>query len=105
MTDNTDIWELRRGEILIGWLTVLDQDMTWYSADFEPTPEYETYRAIIELGSSIRNTDDAEAWNAWMESMRGLGLRLIRLRDQVILDDFLLYIDGDIADFRPRFDS
>ena len=105
MPHNTDIWELRHGETLIGTLTVTDDDMPWLSADFEPTPEFAPYRAIFNEGNSVRTADNADAWSAWNEKVRGLGLRLVRLSDQAVTSDFILYIDGHEAEFRPRFDS
>ncbi|MEO8607801.1 MAG: hypothetical protein ABI690_07975 [Chloroflexota bacterium] len=105
MTDDTDIWELRHGETLIGTLTVTDEDVTWFSATFEPTPEFAAYRPIFNEGSKIRTADNADAWAAWHEKVRGLGLRLVRLHNQTVTSDFILYIDGREADFRPRFDS
>jgi hypothetical protein len=30
-------------------------------------------------------------------------LRLVRLGDQAVASEFILYIDGREADFRPRF--
>jgi hypothetical protein len=105
MTDNTDIWQLRHGEALIGTLTIADEDLPWYSALFEPTPEYAAYRPIFEEGNRIRTADDADAFAAWQEKVRQLGLRLVRLHDQAVAGEFILYIDGSEADFRPRFDS
>ncbi len=106
MNDDTlDIWELRHGEVLIGTLTIVDQDMFWFSATFEPTPEYAVYRAIFEEGNRIRTADDPDSWTAWQKKVLGLGLRLVRLRDQAVASEFFLYIDGREADFRPRFDS
>jgi hypothetical protein len=105
VTDNTDRWELRHGEALIGTLTIVDQDMFWYSALFDPTPEYAAYRPIFEEGNSIRTADDPDAWGAWQKKVFALGLRLVRLRDQAVAGEFILYIDGNEAEFRPRFDS
>ena len=104
MTDNTDIWEVRHGDTLIGTLTVTDDDMPWLSADFEATPEFALYRTIFNEGNSIRTADDADAWATWHDKLRGLGLRLIRLGDQAVASEFILYIDGHEAEFRPRFD-
>jgi len=105
MTLNTDLWELRHGDELIGRLTIFDQDMFWYSALFDPMPEYAAYRPIFEEGNIIRTQDDADAFDAWYEKVRQLGLRLVRLRDQATADEFILYIDGNEAEFRPYFDS
>jgi hypothetical protein len=98
------IWELRHDETLIGTLTVIDDDIYWLSAEFSPTPDYAAYRSFFVEGNTIRTADDADAWSAWHEKLRGLGLRLIRLNDQATTSDFILYIDGNQADFRPRFD-
>jgi hypothetical protein len=105
MDDDLDIWELRHDNTLIGTLTIADEDSPWYSALFDPTPEFAAYRSIFDEGSRLRTAEDPDAWNAWQTKMHGLGLRLVRIQDQAATGDFLLYIDGREADFRPRFDS
>jgi hypothetical protein len=101
----TDTWELRHDHILIGKLTITDQDMFWYTATFEPTPSFAAYRAIFEEGNNLRVRDAGDAWTIWYEKVQSFGLRLVRLSDQASASEFILYIDGSDADFRPHFDS
>jgi hypothetical protein len=105
MNDESEIWELRRGDISIGTLNVTDQDVSWYSAQFEPTLEFALYSSIFEEGNGVRSGDDEPAWSTWRKKVHELGLRLIRLHDQAVASEFILYIDGSTADFRPHFDS
>lgn len=103
MSEEPEMWELWQGETVIGRLTVYDEDMGWYSARFEPTAAFDPLRALFSEGEQIRTGEDAERWQAWHERVRQLGLRLVRLSDSASTADFLLYIDGCDADFRPRF--
>lgn len=103
MSESAGIWELRQGETVIGRLTVYDEDMGWYSALFEPTPAFDPLRALFAEGAAIRTGEDADHWQSWNERVRQLGLQLVRLSDNASTADFLLYIDGRDADFRPRF--
>lgn len=105
MNDESEIWELRHGDIMIGTLHVTEQDMPWYNAQFEPTSEYAAYRPVFEQGNGVRSGDDPDAWTTWRKRVSDLGLRLIRLQDQAVAGEFILYIDGNTADFRPPFDA
>ena len=103
MSEAAETWELQQGETVIGRLTVYDEDMGWYSALFEPTPDFDPHRVLFAEGAAIRTGEDAERWQSWNERVRQLGLQLVRLSDNASTADFLLYIDGRDADFRPRF--
>lgn len=105
MSEEPEIWELRRGDVLVGRLAIYDQDMFWYTARFEPTAEFAAYRALFQEGAALREGDDPDRWAAWQEQVRGLGLTLVRLRDNAVTGEFILYIAGSAADFRPRFDQ
>jgi hypothetical protein len=105
MNDESEIWELRHGDVLIGTLQVTEQDIPWYNSRFEPASEYADYRPVFEEGNGVRSGDDPDAWSAWRKKVHELGLRLIRLHDQAGASEFILYIDANTADFRPYFDS
>ncbi len=100
MDDEAEFWELRHGAEVVGRLTITDQDMFWFTAHFEPTPLYAEYQPIIEAAP-----DSDEGWRAWYEQVQRLGLHLIRLYNQATAHEFILYIQGDRADFRPVFDD
>ncbi len=105
MSDETEIWELRQGNALIGTLHVTEQDVPWYNARFEPATDYAAYRPVFEEGNGVRSGDDPDAWTTWRKRVSDLGLRLVRLQDQAVTGEFILYIDGSTADFRPYLDS
>ncbi len=102
MSEEQPIWELRQGETIIGALTVYDEDMGWYSAHFEATPAFDRHRALFTEGTQVRVGEDAERWQDWHARVRQLELQLVRLADSASTGDFLLYIDGRDADFRPK---
>jgi hypothetical protein len=107
MSDD-NVWELRKGETLIGTLRVFEQDMFWYSANFEPSPTFVALRPIFDEGNTIRMEDSEQSWSAWgmwCEKVAQLGLRLVRLYDHTIATQFILYIEDGQAEFRPHFDA
>jgi hypothetical protein len=103
MSETPEIWELRQDEAVIGRLAVYDEDMGWYSARFEAAPAFDPLRALFTEGVQVRIGEDAERWQDWHARVRQLELQLVRLADSASTDDFLLYIDGRDADFRPKF--
>ncbi len=104
MSDTSEIWELRRGDVLVGTLTITDQDSPWYSARFERTEAYAPYDAVFVEGNDVRSGDDQAAWSQWRQQIQNLELRLVRLHEQAVASEFLLYIEGSEADFRPYLD-
>lgn len=105
MNDDRDIWELRKGDVLIGTLDVYDQDMFWFSAHFIPTPEFESYEAIFSEGRALVNKDDNSDWGQWVRNINSFGLHLIRLYNKATASEFILYINKDDSGFRPNFDK
>jgi hypothetical protein len=95
------IWELRKGDILIGTLKVYDSEMFWAIAHFVPTPEFEPYRVVFSEGSNLPD-DGAEQVEGgkWWEKIHSLGMHLTHVRDRSEYREFILYINGDRADFR-----
>src|ERR1041385_2787987 len=104
MDDDSDLWELWQGEILIGKLDVTDQDMFWFTARFEPTAVFEPYRALFAEGQDLRLSDDP-AWGEWLRKTNNLGMHLTRVYNQARASEFILYINDDEASFRPSFDQ
>lgn len=103
MSEDPDIWELRQQNTLIARLHVTDQDMFWHTARFEARPAFEAYRAIFALGNTL--VGQSEKFNEWYKSIKELGMYLIRLHDKEKASEFILYVENDIANFRPRFDK
>jgi hypothetical protein len=100
--DDTDIWELRKGDILIGTLDVYDQDMFWFTAHFAPTTEFEPYRQVFSEGQALVGE---VSWNEWVRKINSFGMRLVRLGNNATASEFILYINDNEVGFRPRFDS
>ncbi len=61
MKDNS--WELRKGDILLGILTMKNQDMNLMLCDFACTPEFERYRSLFTEEYHLLETEGVrEAW-------------------------------------------
>ena len=97
-----DRWELRKDDILIGTLNVYDQDMFWFTAHFVPTAAFEPYRAIFSEGEALVGED---GWYLWARKINTLGMKLVRLDDQNVASEFILYIKDEEASFRPVLDK
>jgi hypothetical protein len=100
--DDSDVWELRKGDVLIGTLNVYDQDMFWFTARFVPTNEFEPYGQVFSKGRALVGE---ESWYDWAREINTFGMRLIRLYDHATASEFFLYINDNEASFRPNFDK
>jgi hypothetical protein len=105
MSVEFDVWELRKDEVVVGRLRIYDMDMFWADAHFEPTPEYEKYRPVFDSQPYAEADDEVDQWDTWMKQVMDLGLKLVRLRDNVVCKEFILYIRDDKAAFRGTFDA
>jgi hypothetical protein len=96
------IWELRKGEALLGILTLKDQDMFWFSCDFSATPEFEPYRNLFAQEAQLLDTaEDETRFEALYAEIGALNLSL-HINDK--FDDenaILLHILENTAWFRP----
>ncbi len=101
--DEWDTWELR-DDMLIGKLVEYGQDMFWFSCHFEPISAFEQYKQLFSEGDALTSEEQSEEWEIWYQKINSLGLRLVRLRDDEIATEFILYINNNDAHFRPRFD-
>ena len=106
LEDDKNLWELRKGDVLIGTLDVYEQDMFWHTAHFRPTPAFEPYKVAFSEGRDIPDEGAEQVkWGKWADKISSFGLRLIRLRTQDIASQFILYINDDEASFRALFDN
>ncbi len=103
--DDSNVWELRKGDVVIGTLDVHDQDMFWFTAHFTPTSEFEHYRSIFSEGRSFVSKSNNLEWAKWYDKINSFGMHMIRLHNQDTVSEFILYINDDEADFRPHFDK
>jgi hypothetical protein len=47
------VWELRKGEAVLGRLVEYERDFPWINCCFEPTPAFEPYRALFDAEPDI----------------------------------------------------
>jgi hypothetical protein len=106
MVDDEDIWELRKGDVLIGQLYVIHQGDFWFTARLSATNEFKPYREIFSEGYFYDNKPkpDKEWWEKWIDRINRLEMHLIRLSDQRIPSEFILHVKNDRADFRVFWD-
>jgi hypothetical protein len=104
MMDNEEkILELRKGNAVLGTLTITEQDMFWFTCDFVPTPAFEEYRQIFAEEFRLLN-DGAGAdklWEEIYEKITELKLSLLIGNKFDNENHFLLHILDTEASFRP----
>lgn len=96
-----DIWELRKGDTVLGALTLKEQDMFWFTCNFEPTAAFEPYRDIFAHQAHLLDTEHGmDSFDALYAQIGELSLSL-HIND--MFDDknvYLLHILEDQAWFR-----
>jgi hypothetical protein len=102
LENDTDIWELRKDDTLIGTLDVYDQDMFWFTAHFTRTIAFEPYSAIFSEGQSLVGKD---TWYEWLKIINSFEMQLVRLYNEAVASQFILYVNDNEASFRPNFDK
>jgi hypothetical protein len=86
---------LKQGDTLLGSLAIDDPDMPWWHGHFQPTPEYEPVRPIVEAWSrAVRDGDEAAMISAH-PAFKALDLAIDRNDGGEPITRFLLYIDAD----------
>lgn len=86
---------------IVAKLRTRDTDFPWVICDFEPVPEFESYRALFEEQSKLMLLidDDPEAGTAAYDEINR-SLELTRGGDAKRITEFLMHIVGDQAHFR-----
>lgn len=97
---NKSQWELRRGGVTLGILTLDDVDQPWFYCHFEPTEAFEEIKPLFDEELHLLEADEMDAWDKVYEAILSLGLRLQSLDDNTAIEEFLLHIDGNQAWFR-----
>ncbi|GIH23934.1 hypothetical protein Aph01nite_22440 [Acrocarpospora phusangensis] len=95
------VWQLRRGEEIVGDIHVNDNDFPWLSGRFVAHPGYAAVEPLFDQELALIEADgdlDYEAWDAVYERISAQ-LELIT-PDGPPAADFLLHISGQHAWFR-----
>jgi hypothetical protein len=98
-----EYFELRRAEVLLGTLQVVDVDQPWVICTFAPTNAFDEFRPLfdheLELIEGSDNLD-AETWEEAYSHIDELGLQLVPVSGATPITEFLLHIEGSEARFR-----
>lgn len=107
MSEQKLIWELYRGDTLLGILSNIEYfDFPWYRCKFQPTPAFEQYKPLFDHVSALSKDKDAdEEWSMAYEKILELGLTLRDPNPARTTDISLhhIHIDGDIAEVKALF--
>ncbi len=101
-----ETWELRKNNILLARLSVTSTTGNTYFAQATTAASFEPYKAVFKEGLFINDQDpDDSEWISWCDKIRSMKLRLIRLEDNKVTDNFILTIDDNEAMFIVQFDT
>ncbi len=75
----TTAWELRRGETLLGFVTIAGGDFPWHYADFVATPAFAELKRLFDRAAELMDSD-REAWEEAQDAVDALGIRLVDQR-------------------------
>jgi hypothetical protein len=93
-------WQLKRGEALIGTLTLEGVDMFWTDCRFDPASSWETVRPLFEASRDAWRLGDEDSALAADEAICEAGLVLVPGGGGAPITNFLLRISGETARFR-----
>jgi hypothetical protein len=97
--DVDDVWELRKDNILLGILSLTEQDMFWFICDFAATEAFEPYRDLFAREAQLLDHGGDEFENLYAQ----IGELNLTLNFNDTYDDenvFLLHILDKTASFR-----
>lgn len=95
-----EVWQLRRGDQLVGTLTLEAVDMFWSDCHFESSTGWPAVKPFIEASREAWERGDQAAAVVADEAIHALDLTLVPADGGESVRDFLLRIDGDSARFR-----
>jgi len=99
-----EAWQLRRGDEVLGDITITDADFPWLSGRFVPRPGFAAVAPLFaeELALSQATEDDAGAATiqAWETGYERIAATMTLVAPSGPVAEFLLHIDGSEAWFR-----
>jgi hypothetical protein len=99
-----EVWHLRRGDEVLGDITITDADFPWLSGRFAPRPGFAAVAPLFaeELARSRATEDDDSAANlqAWETAYERIAATVSLVAPSGPAAEFLLHIDGNEAWFR-----
>jgi hypothetical protein len=95
----TTTWELRKGETLLGFVTIYGGDFPWHYAHFATTPAFADVKPLFDRAAQLLDSDD-EAWEDAYKAVDALDVRLVDQRTGRVVKPDGLFIRGDEASFR-----
>jgi len=104
MTWIGEVWQLCRGDEVLGEITITEADFPWLSGRFAPRsgfadvePLFVEELGLLDVLQESNSKADVEAWEAAYDRISET-VRLVAPSEPVA--EFLLHIKGDLAWFR-----
>ncbi|MEU5099598.1 hypothetical protein [Streptomyces sp. NPDC020996] len=92
-----DVWQLRRGEQVVGEILIEEGDFPWLSGRFVPAEGFAEVKPLFERELELVEEEDLDEWD---EVVREIGEQLQLVAPAGPVAEFLLHIDGERAWFR-----
>ncbi|MEW2045164.1 hypothetical protein [Streptomyces sp. NPDC005476] len=97
MGNEGDVWQLRRGEELVGEIIVEEGDFPWLSGRFVPTAAFSEVKPLFDRDLALT---EGEEWEEWESVVGEINEKLRLVAPAGPVAEFLLHVDGGRAWFR-----
>ena len=91
---------LKRGDTILGKLTLYEVNQPWFNCKFEPTESFAEVKHLFDKRLNMMDTADAEEWEEADIQFDAMNLRLVYESSGEEIDELLLNIKDDEAWFR-----
>jgi hypothetical protein len=101
------IWELYKGDILLGKINQNDSDFPWFYGEFYPEEAFEKYKSLFERTahfSEIEDWESEESENAF-QAVDDLRLKIIDTTDSTEYEHVLFNVEGSDVSWRCYSDN
>ena len=99
-----EVWQVRRGDEVLGEITVANSDFPWLSGSFAARPEFAQvapqFVEELALSTAILEDDSEAAVDAWEAAYERIAKTMTLVSPSGPVAEFLLHIDAGWAWFR-----
>lgn len=97
MWNEGDVWQLRRGQELVGEIHLEGGDFPWLSGRFVPTAGFAEVKSLFTRELALT---EQEAWDEWDSVIGEINDTMHLVAPTGPVAEFLLHLDGERAWFR-----
>jgi hypothetical protein len=99
-----EVWQLRRGDEVLGEITITEVDFPWLHGSFAARPEFAEFAPLfaeeLKLTEALEDSDADDLNEAWEAAYHRINVMLTLVGPAGPAAEFLLHIDAGEAWFR-----